>query len=57
LYKLWTYNHHNKNTKVKEIHSSLDRKCPSMLAIIEKYKRNTDYGDNNHPHTQNNGRN
>ena len=38
-----TYNHHNKNTKINENHSSLDRKCPSMLAIIEKYKRNTDY--------------
>jgi hypothetical protein len=39
----WTYNHHNKNTKIKENHSALDRKCPSMQAIIEKYKRNTDY--------------
>jgi hypothetical protein len=38
-----TYNHHNKNTKINENHSSLDRKCPSMQAIIEKYKRNTDY--------------
>jgi len=38
-----TYNHHNKNTKINENHSSLDRKCPSMLAIIEKYKRNMDY--------------
>jgi hypothetical protein len=38
-----TYNHHNKNTKTNENHSSLDRKCPSMMAIIEKYKRNTEY--------------
>jgi len=37
-----TYNHH-KNTKIKENHASLDRKCPSMQAIIEKYKRNADY--------------
>jgi hypothetical protein len=38
-----TYNHHNKNTKTNEKHSSLDKKCPSMLAIIAKYKRNTEY--------------
>jgi len=37
------YNHHNKNAELNENHSSLDRKCPSLLAIIEKYKRNTDY--------------
>jgi hypothetical protein len=37
------YNYHNKNTKINENHSSMDRKCPSMLAIIEKYKKNTDY--------------
>ena len=39
MYKLPTYNHHNKNTKINENHSSLDRKSPSMLAITEKYKR------------------
>jgi hypothetical protein len=33
------YNHNNKNTKTNENHTSLDRKCPSMLAIIEKYKK------------------
>jgi hypothetical protein len=38
-----TYNYHNKHTKINENHSSLDRKCPSMMAIIEKYKKNTDY--------------
>ena len=46
-----TYNFHHKNTKIDENHSSLDRKCPSMIAIIEKYKRNTDYGEDKHPHT------
>jgi peptide subunit release factor 1 (eRF1) len=38
-----TYNYHNKKTKTNENHSSLDRKCPSVMAIIEKYKRNTEY--------------
>jgi hypothetical protein len=39
----WTYNHHNKNTKINENHSALDKKFPSMPVIMEKYKRNTDY--------------
>jgi len=27
--------------------------CPSVIAIIENYKRNTDYGEDKHPHTLN----
>jgi len=38
-----SYNHHSRNTKINENHSSLDRNCPSMKAIIEKYKKNTEY--------------
>ena len=32
--------HPNKNCTN---HSSLDKKCPSLLAILEKYRQNTDY--------------
>jgi len=38
-----SYNHHSRNTKINEKHSSLDRNCTSMKAIIEKYKKNTEY--------------
>jgi len=38
-----SYNHHSRNTKINENHFSLDRNCPSMKAIIEKYKKNTEY--------------
>ena len=38
-----TYNLHNKNGKINGNHSSLDRKCPSMLAVLGKYRLNTDY--------------
>jgi len=38
-----TYNKHNQNRSINEDHSSLDRKCPSMQAMIAKYKQNTDY--------------
>jgi hypothetical protein len=38
-----TYNTFNQNKKVKEDHSSLDRTCPSMQAMIEKYRQNTAY--------------
>jgi len=37
------YNKHNQNKTINENHSSLDRKCPSMQAMITKYKQNTDY--------------
>jgi hypothetical protein len=38
-----TYNKFNQNKKVPETHTALDRKCPSMLAMIEKYRQNTAY--------------
>ena len=38
-----TYNKHNPTKNICSNHSSLDRKCPSMQAILERYRRNTEY--------------
>jgi hypothetical protein len=38
-----TYNKHHQNNQIDIAHSSLDRNCPSLLAVLEKYKQNTDY--------------
>jgi hypothetical protein len=38
-----TYKLHNKNANINTNHASLDRNCPSMLAVLEKYRQNTDY--------------
>jgi len=38
-----TYNKYNQNRSINEDNSLLDRKCPSMQAIIAKYKQKTDY--------------
>jgi len=38
-----TYNNYNPNKNNCTNHSSLDKKCPSLLAILEKYRQNTDY--------------
>jgi hypothetical protein len=38
-----TYNKHHQGTQIDAAHSSLDKSCPSLLEIIEKHKRNTDY--------------
>jgi len=38
-----TYNKYNQNRSINADHSPLNRKCPSMKAIIAKYKQNTDY--------------
>ena len=37
------FNKYSGNTKVCENHSSLDKSCPSLQAVIMKYKLNTDY--------------
>jgi len=37
------YNKHNPTKKISVDHSSLDRKCPRMHAVIEKYRLNTEY--------------
>ena len=38
-----TYNRHHQATQIDITHSSLDKSCPSLMAVLEKYKRNTDY--------------
>jgi len=38
-----TYDKYNQNRSINVDHSSLNRKCPSMQAMIAKYKQNTDY--------------
>jgi hypothetical protein len=37
------FNKYSRNAKVCENHSSLDKSCPSLQAVITKYKQNTDY--------------
>ena len=38
-----TYNRYNKSGRIRENHPSLDKNCPSLQAVLEKYRRNTDY--------------
>jgi hypothetical protein len=38
-----TYNFHNKNARTCENHSALDRNCPSLLALLDRYRQNIDY--------------
>ena len=38
-----TYNKYNQNRSISLDHSCLERKCPSMQAMIAKYIQNTDY--------------
>ena len=42
-----TFNTYNKQNKINDNHLSLDRNCPSLQAVLEKYKRNTDHRDGN----------
>ena len=37
------YNRHHADNQVDTAHSSLDKECPSRLAVLEKYRQNTDY--------------
>jgi hypothetical protein len=37
------YNKYNPHKNICTNHSSLDKKCPSMIAILERYRRNTEY--------------
>jgi len=37
------YNRHYQTNQIDIAHSSLDKSCPSLLAVLEKYKQNTDY--------------
>jgi len=38
-----TYNRYTKGEKISECHSSLDKNCPSLQAVLAKYRLNTDY--------------
>ena len=37
------YNRHHPHTQIDTAHSSLDKKCPSLIAVLDKYKKNIDY--------------
>jgi len=37
------YNRHNKNDKINENHSALSRDCPSLKAVLTRYRSNTEY--------------
>lgn len=37
------FNKYNRGDKINENHSSLNKNCPSYLAILKKYKQNIDY--------------
>ena len=38
-----TFNTHNKGPKISDKHSALDRNCPSLQAVLVKYRQNIDY--------------
>jgi hypothetical protein len=38
-----TYNLHNKNARICEKHSTLDKNCPSLLAVLDRYRQNINY--------------
>jgi hypothetical protein len=38
-----TYNKHHPHTQIDTAHSSLDKKCPSLIAVLDKYRKNIDY--------------
>jgi hypothetical protein len=38
-----TYNLHNKNARICDNHSTLDRNCPSLQVVLERYRQNIDY--------------
>jgi len=35
-----TYNLHNKNARICDNHSTMDRNCPSLQALLDKYRQN-----------------
>jgi hypothetical protein len=37
------YNKYNGSAKVSEDHSSMDKTCPNLHAVIQKHKINTEY--------------
>ena len=51
-----TFNTQNKGTKISDKHSALERNCPNLQAVLEKYRQNTDYWDGDQHYNQNNRR-
>jgi hypothetical protein len=41
MHKLHGIKKHHPTTQIDTAHTSLDKKCPSLKAILEKYKKNT----------------
>ena len=41
-------NKHHQNSQIDTAHSSLNENCPSLLAVLEKYKQNTHYQHGSH---------
>jgi len=37
------YNKHHPTNQMDTAHSSLDKKCPSLIAVLANYKKNSDY--------------
>jgi hypothetical protein len=38
-----TYNRYNKKEKIQENHKALRKDCPSLKAVLTKYKNNIEY--------------
>jgi hypothetical protein len=38
-----TYNRYNKGDKINENHSALSKDCPSLQAVIKRYRDNIEY--------------
>ena len=37
------YKKQNPTTQIDTAHASLEKRCPSLIAVLEKYKKNIDY--------------
>jgi len=37
------YKKHETTAQIDTAHSSLDKKCPNLITVLEKYKKNTNY--------------
>ena len=37
------YNKHHKDHQIDIAHSALHKECPSLIAVLEKYRKNTAY--------------
>jgi len=41
--KCITYNKYNKQDKINENHSALSKECPSLQAVLTRYRNNIEY--------------